>query len=117
VDRGVTRWATDLVAVSRATRESLVRLRFFNTERNPIRVIHNGVCLACSAERSPALREGWGVEPGDFVIGMVGRVERYKGHEDVLCAMAEFPGPLQHRLRLVVVGSGPDSETRRASRL
>jgi glycosyltransferase involved in cell wall biosynthesis len=117
VDRGVTRWATDLVAVSRATRESLVRLRFFNTERNPIRVIHNGVRLTCSAERNPAIRADWGAKPGDFVIGMVGRVERYKGHEDMLCAMAEVAEPLRQRVRLVVVGSGSDAERARLVRL
>jgi glycosyltransferase involved in cell wall biosynthesis len=110
VDRGATRWATDLVAVSRATRESLIRLRFFNTEQNPIRVIHNGVRLECDAERNDSLRAGWGCSPGDFVIGMVGRVERYKGHEDMLVAMAEMADPLRKMTRLVVVGSCQEAE-------
>ncbi len=117
LDRGVTRWATDLVAVSRATRESLIRLRFFNTERNPIRVIHNGVRMACAAERNESLRAGWGCGPSDFAIGMVGRVERYKGHEDMLCAMAELAAPLRQRVRLVVVGSGPEAERARLTGL
>ncbi|NCW89912.1 MAG: glycosyltransferase, partial [Rhodocyclales bacterium] len=113
VDRGVTRWATDLVAVSRATRQSLMRLRYFNTEQNPIRVIHNGVRLVCNAERNDSLRAGWGCSPGDFVIGMVGRVERYKGHEDMLVAMAEMANPLRKMTRLVVVGSCQEAERAR----
>lgn len=113
VDRGVARWATDLVAVSRATRESLIRLRFFNTERSPIRVIHNGIRLTCRAERDSVLRASWGVRPEDFVVGMVGRVERYKGHEDMLCAIAELAETLRRNVRLVIVGSGSDQERAR----
>jgi glycosyltransferase involved in cell wall biosynthesis len=113
IDRGVQVWATDLVAVSRATRESLIRLRFFNTEQNPIRVIHNGVRLSVIGPRDPALREGWGAGPHDFIIGMMGLIERYKGHEDVLLAMAELPPDVRERSRLVVVGTGSAQEYER----
>jgi glycosyltransferase involved in cell wall biosynthesis len=110
VDHGVQSWATDLVAVSRATRDSLIHLRFFNTERNPIRVIHNGIRMPADCAPDPAMREGWGAGPKDFIIGMLGRIERYKGHEDLLLAMAEVPSDISERLRLVVVGSGPTEE-------
>jgi glycosyltransferase involved in cell wall biosynthesis len=110
VDRGVQNWATDLVAVSRATRDSLIRLRFFNTERNPIRVIHNGIRMLADGAPDPTVREGWGAKPKDFIIGMLGRIERYKGHEDLLLAMAELPPDISERLRLIVVGSGPTEE-------
>jgi glycosyltransferase involved in cell wall biosynthesis len=113
LDRGVARWATDLVAVSRATRESLIRVRFFNTERNPIRVIHNGVGLKSFEVRDFEFRARWGVKPDDFVIGMVGRIERYKGHEDLLCAIAEIAEALREKVRLVVIGSGSDMERER----
>jgi glycosyltransferase involved in cell wall biosynthesis len=113
IDRGVQAWTTDLIAVSRATRDALIRLRFFNTERNPIRVIHNGIRLSAHAERKPEMRRRWGVGPQDFVVGMLGRVERYKGHEDILLAIAELPPELRNRLHLVVVGSGSDAEIAR----
>ena len=113
IDRGVQSWATDLVAVSRATRETLVGLRFFNTERNPIRVIHNGIRLSGDVQRDPEMRRRWGVGSQDFVVGMLGRVERYKGHEDMLLAMADLPRELRDRLQLVVVGSGNETEIAR----
>lgn len=113
VDRGVQMWATDLVTVSRATRESLIRLRGFNTERNPIRVIHNGIRIPAGIVRDRTMRQSWGVREDDFVVGMVGRIERYKGHEDMLLAMAELPEELRDRLRLVIVGSGPADEAAR----
>lgn len=117
VDRGVQRWATDLVAVSRATRASLMNLRFFDTERNPIRVIHNGIRLPAEVGRDETLRARWGCGGDDFVVGMIGRVERYKGHEDVLLAFAEMPAPLLKRLRLVVVGGGAEEEIGRLRRM
>lgn len=113
VDRGVQGWATDLVAVSRATRETLVRTRFFDTECNPIRVIHNGIRIPATAPVNAGLRQGWGVVDGEAVLGMMGRIERYKGHEDVLLAMAELPDELRSRTRLVIVGEGPAEEKAR----
>lgn len=117
VDRGVQRWATDLVAVSRATRASLMNLRFFDTERNPIRVIHNGIRLPAEVRRDATLRARWGCGENDFVVGMIGRVERYKGHEDILLAFAEMPAPFRERLRLVAVGGGADEEIERLRRM
>jgi glycosyltransferase involved in cell wall biosynthesis len=113
VDRGVQVWATDLVAVSRATRDTLIRLRFFNTERNPIRVIHNGIRISVGGVRDPAMRQRWGAGPQDFVVGMMGRIARYKGHEDMFLAMAELPQGLRDRLRFIIVGSGSDEEMAR----
>lgn len=113
VDRSVQGWATDVVAVSRATRDTLIRLRFFNTERNPIRVVHNGIRISVGGVRDPAIRQRWGAGPQDFVVGMMGRIERYKGHEDMLLAMAELPQGLRDRLRFIIVGSGSDEEMAR----
>ncbi len=113
LDRAVQRWATDLVAVSRATRETLIRIRHFDTERNPIRVIHNGIAAVSEPAAAPDLRGRWQVAPGEFLVGMIGRIERYKGHEDVLLALAELPEDLRGRLRLVVVGTGHEAEISR----
>jgi glycosyltransferase involved in cell wall biosynthesis len=113
VDRAVQSWATDIVAVSRATRETLVRLRVFDTEYNPIRVIHNGVRLPARLPPSAGLRQSWGLKEGDIALGMMGRIERYKGHEDVLLAMSEMPEELRARARLIVVGDGAADEKSR----
>jgi glycosyltransferase involved in cell wall biosynthesis len=117
IDRGVQAWATDLVAVSRATRDTLIRLRFFNTERNPVRVVHNGIRMSGDVAQDPDMRRSWGIGPQDFVVGMIGRVQRYKGHEDTLLAMAELTRELRDRLHLVVVGSGTESEITRLRRI
>jgi glycosyltransferase involved in cell wall biosynthesis len=113
VDRCVQSWATDIVAISRATRDTLIKIRLFDTERNPIRVIHNGVRLPAEAGTKLGLRREWEIPDGEIVLGMMGRIERYKGHEDVLLAMAELPDDMRGRVRLIVVGEGPTEEKTR----
>ena len=50
-------------------------------------------------------REKWGVKPGEFVLGILARIEVYKGHNDILEAMssliAEGTNP-----RLLIAGTG-----------
>jgi glycosyltransferase involved in cell wall biosynthesis len=46
------------------------------------------------------------VEPGDLVLGLVGRLDPIKGHEVLLRAVA--PIAAEARLRVVFVGTGPD---------
>lgn len=114
LDLGVQRWATDLVAVSRATRESLIERRGFYTEINPIRVIHNGVDLATDV-KSPLidLRKKLDISADSFVIGMVGRLERYKGQEDLILALDDLPLNRLSQVVIVFVGGGEKLEKER----
>jgi len=110
VDRSVQRWATDLVAVSQATRQSLLSLRGFDAEVNPIRVVHNGISVPQTIAAERALRARWGFRADDFLVGIVGRIERYKGHDDLLEGIAKVRCPLREHLRLAVVGTGSEQE-------
>jgi len=114
IDFGVQIWSTDLVTVSRATRATLIERRDFFTEKNPIRVIHNGV------DNSPAddsqvleLRAALNISSDSFVVAMVGRLERHKGQEDLILAMGELPPEVRARVVAVFVGGGEAAETER----
>ena len=114
LDLGVQSWATDLVAVSRATRESLIERRGFYTENNPIRVTHNGVDSSIDA-KSPMinLREALDIPADSFVVGMVGRLERYKGQEDLILALDDSPLNRLSQVVVVFVGGGEKLEKER----
>jgi glycosyltransferase involved in cell wall biosynthesis len=114
IDLGVQRWATDLVAVSRATRDTLIERRGFLTAKNPIRVVHNGVDVFSEIDEFKVdLRARLDIPTGSFVVGMVGRLERYKGQEDLILALGELPLERLSKLVVVFVGSGEVEEIER----
>ena len=120
VDQVVTTAASAVVCVSYATRQSLLESRALCAETLRIRVIHNGMCPASSVHHPPpqamALRQV--LEARDeLLIAVVGRVEPYKGHEDVIFALARLDPDRRRRLRLVVIGAGDDDEVARLRRL
>jgi len=48
---------------------------------------------------------------------MVGRIERYKGHEDLLLAMSEMDTKMIDRLAVIFIGSGEVDETDRLNKM
>ncbi len=99
VERLASRWLIDAqVFVSRDIQE---RLRY-RTAQIPLRLIYNGIeplpAGRAAADRRPAAA-------GLFNIGIVGRIDKVKGHDVLLAAL----GRLRHLegLRLHVFGSGP----------
>jgi glycosyltransferase involved in cell wall biosynthesis len=117
VDRLICRSATDLVALSQATRKTLIDYRWFNIAINPIRVIYSGVDLSSSNENGIApdadsLRKRFGLEDS-LLVGMVGRLERSKGHEDLIIGFAFLPEYYRKKVKLVFIGSGNTDEIKR----
>ncbi|EQA36588.1 glycosyltransferase, group 1 family protein [Leptospira inadai serovar Lyme str. 10] len=118
IDMTVQRSATDLVCVSLATRRTLIERRGFDTVLNPIRVIHNGIDFVDSHTRSVVdLREKFKISSKELLIGMLGRIERYKGHEDLLIALSEIQDGERKKIRLLFVGGGEEGELNRLKRL
>ncbi|MCW7482124.1 glycosyltransferase family 4 protein [Leptospira kanakyensis] len=114
LDNLMQRYSSDIVCVSRATRKTLIDRRGFFTVRNPIRVIHNGVSLdRTNSLGNVHLRNDFGIEKEDVVIGMVGRVERYKGHEDLLFALSDLDSELSTKIKVIIVGSYEEAEKKR----
>jgi len=114
IDLGVQKWATDLVAVSRATRSTLIEQRGFYTVRNPIRVVHNGIDVSLEIEELQIdLRAHLDIPVDSFVIGMVGRLERYKGQEDLILALGELPPERLTKVVAVFIGGGEPEEMAR----
>jgi len=121
VDRMICRSATDLVAVSQATRKTLIDYRWFNTTNNPIRVIYNGIDLHDSERKGNApanmdLRQEFSLG-NSIIVGVVGRIERVKGHEDLIAGFALLPKECQQKIKLFFIGSGDAKEIERLKNL
>ncbi|MBJ6752192.1 glycosyltransferase family 4 protein [Geomonas anaerohicana] len=114
VDHAVARACTDIVAVSKATRETLIRHRRIASREAAIQVIYNSVSLASNANTDSDinLRRAYGID-AEFLIGMVGRVEQYKGQEDLIKGFADVPPALRDKMAVVIIGGGADTEVER----
>ena len=104
VDRKVAAWSTLIITVSNATRSTLIDRRDFDLVRRPIRVIHNGLNERVSHLRG-SFRSILGVTSNLRVVAMVGRVELYKGHEELIRAIALLPIETRTNLLLAIVGT------------
>jgi glycosyltransferase involved in cell wall biosynthesis len=107
VDVRLMRYASALVCVSHATRAELLKRRWIDEATVRIRVIHNSISL--EAESVPQAVENIRAitltDTKIFLIGIVGRIEPYKGHEDLIFALARLTPKQREKIRLVVIGS------------
>lgn len=107
--RWVNRWinehyADHIIAVSPATAENLTDA---GISPKRITVMMNGVT---PVERLPEelcaqLRTQWGIQDGEFVLGILARIEPYKGHTYILEAVKKLSAQ-GRRVRLLVAGTG-----------
>lgn len=76
-----------------------------------LRVIPNGIALPARATgpAAAAQRQAFQAGPGDIVVTLVGRVNRWKGHA-VLLAAFEALAPRFPHIRLALVGSPPPGQ-------
>lgn len=115
--RWVNKWVNEyysdhIIAVSPATAENLTDAGI--SDKN-ITVMMNGVTPVArkTPEECQALRARWGIESDDFVLGILARIEPYKGHMYILEAM-KLLGEQGKKVRLLVAGTGAFEEELKA---
>jgi glycosyltransferase involved in cell wall biosynthesis len=116
VDHVVMSTATAIVCVSRATRNLLIKNRHILPERVPLRVIYNNYIFHSKREPEQEVIEifsGVRTNNDEILIGMMGRIEPYKGHEDLIYGLARLPPEKIKRFRIVFIGSGQSNEIMR----
>lgn len=95
-----------VIANSEAGREHAIRRGFPEAK---LKVVPNGIDtlrFRPDREAGQALRAEWGIEPGQRLIGLVGRLDPMKGHPDFLRAAASLR-ERHPEVRFVCVGDGP----------
>jgi glycosyltransferase involved in cell wall biosynthesis len=111
--------ATEVVSVSHSLRDEAVARRLFGRADHPV-VIGKGSSNGVNPERwdaglagvdRDAVRAGWGVAPGELVVGFLGRIAYDKGVQDLLSAFRSLD---DLPVRLVLVGPVEDPELRPA---
>ena len=101
-------YSDHIIAVSPAAAENLTDS---GISKKRITVMMNGVTPVQrkTPEETAALRKQWGVREGEFVLGILARIEPYKGHLHILEAMKQLTDE-GRSLRLLVAGTGTYEE-------
>ena len=105
-------YADRIIAVSPAAAKNLTD---GGISEKKITVMMNGVApvARCPKEETDKLRAQWDLLEGDFVLGILARLEDYKGHMDILQALADLRKE-GRAVKLLIAGVGPYEETLRA---
>jgi glycosyltransferase involved in cell wall biosynthesis len=111
--RAVNKWlneslADGIIAVSPAAKANLVEMGI-SPER--IDIVMNGVeaIPRKSPEECAAFRNKHGIRPDDFVLGILARIEPYKGHADILQALKILRDE-GRAVKLLIAGAGTCEE-------
>jgi glycosyltransferase involved in cell wall biosynthesis len=99
------RAARRVVAVSDAARDAYLARGWDRPER--VVTVPNGVARTPQRGAGPGIRAELGLRPDDLVAAMVTVLRPGKGHDVAAAALAELR-PHHPRLRLLVLGDGPD---------
>ncbi len=103
IDRFILRRYAAVIAVSQAVKNRLVRA---GVRSEKIHIIENGIDLRPFETATPSLREIAG-EPGDPIVGFVGRLSKEKGADIFLQAAARVVTRIPNA-KFVLVGDGPE---------
>ncbi|MBQ4506563.1 MAG: glycosyltransferase family 4 protein [Firmicutes bacterium] len=97
-------YADHIIAVSPAAAENLTDA---GISGKLITVMMNGVSPVerVSDEERERLRAGWGIAPEDFALGILARIEPYKGHMHIIEAL-DMLRSQGRRVKLLIAGTG-----------
>ena len=105
--------ATHLIAISRETKEYAKQLYGYRDE--DITIVNHGVSMRFSTllseDEKAEKRKALDIPDGKIVIGLVGSVERRKGHDVLLEAVRRMPQTLREQVHIVFLGSSKDGKT------
>ncbi len=105
--------ATHLIAISRETKEYAKHLYGYNDR--DITIINHGVSMKFAHQLSSEGKRQAKVErdiPTDkLLIGLVGSIEKRKGHDLLLQAIQVLPQNLRSQVHVIFVGSSKDGKT------
>jgi glycosyltransferase involved in cell wall biosynthesis len=110
IDRLTYKLSRRVVAVSDSAAEYLRDRWKLGPDR--LVTIYHGLKVsefeAVGPDRIESLRRRLGLDPGDFVVGVVARFEHWKGHDDIIDAAREVVAA-RPEVKFVIVGSkGPE---------
>ncbi len=103
----------NLIAVSNATMNALKSnsLIFKSLPKNKSIIIHNGINIDDKITRKVDLLKYF-VNPKKKLLGILGRIQKYKGQEDLIYSFLKLPKDYQDKINIAIIGAGELKETK-----
>ncbi len=117
IDRIVVNSSDAIICPSYATRRTLLERRWFMANLIRLRVIYNSVQENTTSSSEVANIRKLINDKVAVLVGIVGRVESYKGHEDIIFAISRLSEEHKKNIKLVVIGAGDNNEIHRLKSL
>lgn len=105
LDRILSLPATQILAVSQSVKSFIAKYEFIPCRK--ISVVYHGVDISqfVAVKNSQRIRKELKIQNKEFVIGIVGRITKQKGHQYLLKAVAQLRKKIPH-VRLLIIGVG-----------
>lgn len=105
--------ASHLIAISKETKEYAKHV--FGYKDSEITIINHGVSMSfarrLNQDQKTVEKNRLGLPLNKIIIGLVGSIEKRKGHDLLLESLAALPRDLQDKFHIVLVGSSKDGKT------
>ena len=106
LDRLIPKIASSIICVSEATKQSLYDNTLLTLDDNThVKVIYNCVPNFLIINEKEKIFE----KKDKNLIGIIGRIEDYKGHKDLIYAFSRMPEEIKIKNRIIIIGKGKDN--------
>ena len=107
LDKITSKISSSIVCVSYATLESLKKSTFLleNENTHPI-VIYNCIPKFNDLSKKDIFKNN----NNEKLIGILGRIDNYKGHEDLIYSFSNLPEEIKKNNKILIIGSGEDKK-------
>lgn len=105
--------ATHLIAISTETKDYAIK--HFSFKSDDISIVNHGVSLRYAKKISNLeifdIKNKYKIPTNKIIIGLVGSIEKRKGHDILLKAVSQLPLQIKDQIHIVFVGSSKDGKT------
>lgn len=113
-DKWLSRKTGKIIAVSNSVKEFYVSK---GISQQRIEVVYNGIEIEKSQSHAlsgtskvtrPQMKQEFGIENGEIVLAIIGRLVPQKGHQYFIQALKDISA--KHKVKGLIIGSGPEEE-------
>ena len=105
IDLVVKKNINGLIFVSKATRRNIYKNTSLYSKKIREKVIYNGIDIAYTKQKDKKINKLFKGN-GRLKIGMLSRIEPYKGHENLVNVINELPIKFKRKLMVYFIGLG-----------